>query len=70
MTDGSDTPSPNPLLFGRYRVQTQLGTTRLAAVYDATDERLQRRVLLHLLQKHLVGQDLLRTRFITQINQM
>ncbi|NCC30842.1 MAG: ligand-binding protein SH3, partial [Chloroflexia bacterium] len=32
--------------------------------------RLQRRVLLHLLQKHLVGQDLLRTRFITQINQM
>ncbi|WP_129672832.1 protein kinase [Candidatus Chloroploca sp. Khr17] len=70
MTDGSDTPSSNPLLFGRYRVQTQLGTTRLAAVYDATDERLQRRVLLHLLQKHLVGQELLRTRFITQINQM
>ncbi|PDV97480.1 serine/threonine protein kinase [Candidatus Chloroploca asiatica] len=70
MTDEPATPSSNPLLFGRYRVQTQLGTTRLAAVYDATDERLQRRVLLHLLQKHLVGQELLRTRFITQINQM
>ena len=64
------TPSTPPLLFGRYRVSELLGETRLAAVYAATDERLQRRVLLHLLRKELVGQERPRARFVAEVGQM
>ena len=64
------TPSAPPLLFGRYRVSELLGETRLAAVYAATDERLQRRVLLHLLRKELVGQERARALFLDEIGQM
>jgi eukaryotic-like serine/threonine-protein kinase len=71
MTDEAfATPSASPLLFGRYRVTAQLGTTRLATVYAATDERLRRRVLLHLLRKELVGQVRVRERFVAEIAQM
>ena len=58
------TPTSAPLLFGRYRVSEQLGETRLAAVYSAADERLQRRVLVHLLRKELVAQERARARVV------
>lgn len=61
--------SAAPLLFGRYRVLDALGETRLAAVYAATDERLQRRVLLHLLRKELMGQQRPHERFVAEISQ-
>lgn len=71
MTDEARaTPSAQPVLFGRYRVSEQLGETRLTAVYAAADERLQRRVLLHLLRKDLVGQERPRARFLAEIGQM
>lgn len=70
MSEASATPSASPLLFGRYRVSEQLGATRLAAVYTATDERLHRRVLLHLLRKDLVGQERAVTRFTAEAAQM
>lgn len=62
----STTQSTAPLLFNRYRVHEQLGEGRLAAVYRATDERLHRAVLVHLLRKDLVGQEAMRNRFIEE----
>jgi hypothetical protein len=60
------TPTSNPILHGRYRIEEQLGVGRLAVVYRAYDSRLQRRVLVHLLRKELVGQEPLRERFIRE----
>jgi hypothetical protein len=60
------TPTSNPILHGRYRIEEQLGIGRLAVVYRAYDERLQRRVLVHLLRKELVDQEPLRQRFIRE----
>ncbi|NTU83580.1 MAG: serine/threonine protein kinase, partial [Chloroflexales bacterium] len=68
--EAAATPSAQPLLFGRYRVSEQLGETRLASVYAASDARLQRRVLLHLLRKDLVGQERPRARFVAEVGQM
>lgn len=62
----SSTPATAPLLFNRYRVHEQLGESRLAAVYRATDERLHRTVLVHLLRKDLVGQEPMRKRFLEE----
>ncbi len=70
MPEAAATPSPAPLLFGRYRVSEHRGDTRLASVYTAVDERLQRRVLIHLLRKDLVGQAQPHARFVAQIGQM
>jgi hypothetical protein len=70
MREASATPTAAPLLFGRYRVAELLGETRLALVYSAADERLQRRVLVHLLRKELVGQERARARFIAEAAQM
>jgi eukaryotic-like serine/threonine-protein kinase len=69
MADATVTPTAVPLLFGRYRVQEQLGTTRLSSVYAASDERLQRQVLIHLLRKDLASQERMRDRFISEIAQ-
>ncbi len=69
MADATATPTPSPLLFGRYRVREQVGETRLTVVYAATDERLSRQVLLHLLRKELAGQDRPRERFLSEISQ-
>jgi eukaryotic-like serine/threonine-protein kinase len=55
-----------PLIQERYRVEALLGHTRLAAVYRATDERLQRNVLIHLFRKDLVGNESLRQRFLDE----
>ncbi|HEX9372400.1 MAG TPA: serine/threonine protein kinase [Roseiflexaceae bacterium] len=60
------TPLSIPLLHGRYRIEEQLGAGRLAVVYRAYDDRLQRRVLVHLLRKDLIEQEQLRQRFIQE----
>ena len=65
----NSTPSP-PLLLGRYRVTAQLGHTRLATVYAATDEHVQRPVLFHLMRKEPAGQERSRARFLTETEQM
>jgi eukaryotic-like serine/threonine-protein kinase len=66
MADATATPSAAPLLFGRYRVLEQAGEWRLAAAYVANDERLRRKVLLHLLRKELMGQESFRQRFLAE----
>ncbi len=68
MADASAPAIAAPLIFGRYRVLEALGEGRLATVYNAIDERLQRKVLLHLLRKDLVAQEHLRRRFIEEAN--
>jgi hypothetical protein len=60
------TPTSPPILHDRYRIEEQLGAGRLAVVYRAYDERLQRRVLVHMLRKELVGQEPLYQRFIRE----
>ena len=60
------TPVSIPLLHGRYRIEEQLGAGRLAVVYRAYDQRLQRQVLVHMLRKELLGQEALRQRFIQE----
>src|SRR5437870_11899307 len=60
------TPVSIPLLHGRYRIEEQLGAGRLAVVYRAYDQRLQRQVLVHMLRKELLGQETLRQRFIQE----
>lgn len=60
------TPTAPPILHGRYRIEEQLGTGRLATVYRAYDERLQRRVLVHMLRKELVDQESLHQRFLRE----
>lgn len=57
------TPTATPTLAGRYRIEEKLGTGRLAVVYRAHDDRLQRAVLVHMLRKDLLGQEPLRQRF-------
>ncbi len=59
-------PPSIPLLHGRYRIEEQLGVGRLAVVYRAYDQRLQRQVLVHMLRKELLGQETLRQRFIQE----
>ncbi|MBC8074701.1 MAG: serine/threonine protein kinase, partial [Chloroflexales bacterium] len=67
MTQAPPQHDAAPLLFGRYRVLEQLGEGRLATVYHATDERLKRPVLVHLLRKDLAAQEPLRQRFRDEI---
>jgi hypothetical protein len=58
------TPTPVPILNQRYVIEEKLGAGRLAVVYRARDELLQRQVLVHMLRKELVGQEPLRRRFL------
>ena len=58
--------SPAPKLHDRYAIRARLGQGRLAVVYQARDERLQRPVLVHLLRQELVGQETLRRRFLEE----
>ena len=57
------TPTELPPLHGRYRILDRLGSSRLAVVYSAYDERLQRHVLVHLMRRDLANQATLRERF-------
>jgi|HigsolmetaAR201D_1030396.scaffolds.fasta_scaffold10293_2 serine/threonine protein kinase len=60
------TPTSPPILHGRYLIEEQLGVGRLAIVYRASDQRLQRKVLVHLFRKELMNQEPLRQRFIQE----
>jgi eukaryotic-like serine/threonine-protein kinase len=61
------TPTPPPpVLHQRYRIDSRLGQSRLAVVYRARDERLQRNVLVHLLRQELLDRDALRQRFLEE----
>jgi serine/threonine protein kinase len=62
MPDSSDT-----LFFERYRIQEQLGTGRLATVYHAYDERLQRDVMLHVLRDDLLDQPAMHQEFADEV---
>ncbi len=55
-----------PTIQGRYRIEAKLGIGRLAVVYRAYDERLQRQVLVHLLRNELLAQEPLRRRFVEE----
>ncbi len=57
---------PPPILHQRYRILSKLGQSRLAVVYRAHDERLQRQVVVHLLRQELMGQPALRQRFLDE----
>jgi hypothetical protein len=66
-----DTPATSTtasILAGRYRLHEKLGDGRLAVVYHATDETLQRSVLLHLLRPELASQEPLRQRFVAEVS--
>jgi eukaryotic-like serine/threonine-protein kinase len=65
-TSSSPTPTELPPLQGRYRILDRLGASRLAVVYSAYDERLQRRVLVHLMRRELASQATLRARFLQE----
>ncbi|NJK78469.1 MAG: protein kinase [Chloroflexaceae bacterium] len=67
MSDPTTSSTP-PLLFNRYRLLEKLGDGRLASVYHATDERLQRSVLLHVLRKDLSENENMRQRFVNEIS--
>jgi serine/threonine-protein kinase len=54
-----------PRIHGRYRVDERLGATRIATVYRAYDDKLNRPVLLNLMRSHLVDQRGIRERFIS-----
>ncbi len=55
---------PNlPLLHNRYRIFSRLGDNRLAQVFRASDERLGRPVLVHILRPDLQENEALRRRF-------
>ncbi|NOK57443.1 MAG: protein kinase [Chloroflexi bacterium AL-W] len=64
MTD--TTPTAPLILHNRYHIKEKLGTGRLAVVYRAEDERLQRSVLFHILRKDLLKQAPLRQRFVQE----
>lgn len=53
----------SPTLHGRYSIVARLGENRLATVYRARDERLQRTVLVHILRGELAQQPAMRQRF-------
>ncbi|MCS7288093.1 MAG: serine/threonine protein kinase [Roseiflexus sp.] len=63
----AQSPAPAaPLLHDRYRIEERLGATRLAVIYRAYDERLQRPMLVALFREELVSQEALRSRFVAE----
>ena len=69
MTTQRVQPNP-PLLHNRYRILTRLGANRLADVFRATDERLSRSVLVHVLRPDLENDPVLRQRFQDESQKM
>jgi serine/threonine protein kinase len=57
--------STQPRIHGRYRVDERLGATRIATVYRAYDDKLNRPVLLILMRSHLAEQRGIRDRFVS-----
>ncbi|MBM4412543.1 MAG: hypothetical protein FJ040_03730 [Chloroflexi bacterium] len=57
--------STQPRIHGRYRVDERLGATRIATVYRAYDDKLNRPVLLNLMRSHLAEQRGIRDRFVS-----
>jgi hypothetical protein len=57
---------PPPKLHDRYEIRSRLGQSRLAVVYRAYDDRLQRPVVVHLLREELMSQPTLMERFLEE----
>jgi eukaryotic-like serine/threonine-protein kinase len=58
-----ETLAPDRILGGRYRLQRELARGGMAAVWEAEDKVLTRRVAIKVLHPHLAGDDAFRTRF-------
>jgi tRNA A-37 threonylcarbamoyl transferase component Bud32 len=58
-----DTLAPDRVLGGRYRLRRELARGGMAAVWEAEDRVLTRRVAIKVLHPHLAGDDAFRTRF-------
>jgi tRNA A-37 threonylcarbamoyl transferase component Bud32 len=58
-----ETLAPDRILGGRYRLQRELARGGMAAVWEAEDKVLARRVAIKVLHPHLAGDDGFRTRF-------
>ena len=58
-----DTLTPDRVLGGRYRLRRELARGGMAAVWEAEDKVLTRRVAIKVLHPHLAGDDGFRTRF-------
>ena len=58
-----DTLAPDRVLGGRYRLRRELARGGMAAVWEAEDKVLTRRVAIKVLHSHLAGDDGFRTRF-------
>ena len=58
-----DTLAPDRVLGGRYRLRRELARGGMAAVWEAEDKVLTRRVAIKVLHPHLAGDDGFRTRF-------
>ncbi len=63
---GAESPSPAPILAGRYELGPVLGRGGMATVRDATDRRLGRRVAVKILRADLAEQPRARARFETE----
>jgi len=58
-----ETLAPDRVLGGRYRLRRELARGGMAAVWEAEDKVLTRRVAIKVLHPHLAGDDGFRTRF-------
>ena len=58
-----ETLAPDHVLGGRYRLRRELARGGMAAVWEAEDKVLTRRVAIKILHPHLAGDDGFRTRF-------
>jgi eukaryotic-like serine/threonine-protein kinase len=58
-----ETLAPDRILGGRYRLRRELARGGMAAVWEAEDKVLTRRVAIKVLHPHLAGDDAFRTRF-------
>ncbi len=58
-----ETLAPERILGGRYRLRRELARGGMAAVWEAEDKVLTRRVAIKVLHPHLAGDDAFRTRF-------
>jgi serine/threonine protein kinase len=50
----------------RYRIDKLLGQGGMAAVYEATDTRLQRKVAIKIMHPHLANQEMFQQQFLAE----